>query len=264
MTPQQINDSVAAGRVYLTRSEQLAYRLNFVLWCVPLAFFVFLLSDQSAGRGEIFICGVISLLLFLWWLRYKINAPKLTAYRAKLTPEQFQTANQAAADTRDWRVITDTPEYFSAIQLSMQQNEGIKITAILQNEKVYLNSMAAPSLWANPFSFRVHKKNKAALLQRYREILRGEDVLKNVRTEAAEREAEFWNTSESSPKIMFQRIIGYSISLLFIGGSIYILMTATESELLAVALIGAVISGYCLSYIIADIRVIREKRKRKQ
>lgn len=193
------------------------------------------------------------------FLRHKIVSPRLAVYQSNLTEEQFKQANAAAAKLNDWIILSDRKDYFSAIKNVDWQWDGIKITAILKNGKLYLNSMVYPSTGSNPFTFGLNKRNKFELIRQYQSILKGENVIENTNKEIERREAMFWKESEWNVNNILKRIVGYGLSISFIGLSVYMI---TSGDVKAIGA-GIVLIGLCLPYIFQDIKVIREKEKRK-
>jgi len=204
--------------------------------------------------------GIFIIIAFFLLIRHKLVSPKLDVYKSELTEEQFKQANQAAATLNEWVVSSSRKDYFSAIKGTGWQWDGIKITAILKNGKLYLNSMVNPSMRSNPFTFGLNRRNKLELIRQYELILKGERVVESANNEIEKREEEFWEESEWNIKNILKRVVGYGLSILFIGLAIWMISTG---ELIAIGM-GIVVIGLCSSYIYQDIQVIREKRNRKK
>lgn len=85
-------------------------------------------------------------------------------------------------------------------------------------------------------------------------------VVESANNEIEKREEEFWEESEWNIKNILKRVVGYGLSILFIGLAIWMISTG---ELRAIGM-GIVVIGLCSSYIYQDIQVIREKRNRKK
>lgn len=257
MTPKEINQSIESMKIHLTKDEKINHWVNFLFLLIPLSFCCYIAIYEAITNGEIPIFGIIIIIAIFLFLRHKLVSPKLDVYKSELTEEQFKQANQAAAILNEWFVSSNKKDYFSAIKGTGWQWEGIKITAILKNGKLYLNSMVNPSIRSNPHTFGLNKKNKLELIQQYQLILKGENVVESANNEIEKREKEFWDESEWTFKNSMMRIIGYGLSILFVILAIWMI---SEGEILGL-LLGITILGFCGSYIFFDIKVIKEKKK---
>ncbi|HHH50332.1 MAG TPA: hypothetical protein ENK52_05075 [Saprospiraceae bacterium] len=260
MTSKEINQSIESMKINLTKGEKIEHWVNFILMLIPLVVLGEIIMGESITDGEFPKSGIIIIIMFFLFLRHKLVSPKLDVYKSGLTEEQFKQANQAAATLNEWVILSNRKNYFSAIKGTGWQWEGIKITAILKNGKIYLNSMVNPSTRSNPFSFGLNKKNKLALIRQYQLILKGENVVESADKEIEKREEEFWEESEWNIKNALKRIIGYGLSIPFIILGIWMI---SSGEIKGIG-IGIVLIGLCSSYIYQDIQVIRQKRKRKK
>ncbi len=261
MTQKEINQSIESTKVNLTKGESIEHWVNFFILLIPLGFFGEVTIYEPITNGEFpTTFGIIIIIAFFLFLRHKLVCSKLEVYKSELTEEQFKQANKAAATLNEWVVSSNRKDYFLAIKDTGWQWEGIKITAILKNGKLYLNSMVNPSTRSNPFTFGLNKKNKLELIRQYQLILKGENVVELANNEIEKREAEFWEESEWNIKNLLERIIGYGLSIPFIGLGIWMISTC---ELRAIGM-GIVLIGLCSSYIYYDLQVIREKRNRKK
>ena len=180
MTPKEINQSIESMKIHLTKGEKIEHWVNFFFMLIPLSLFGFITIYEPISNGEFPTFGIIIIIAFFLFLRHKLISPKLDVYKSELTEEQFKQANQAAAKLNEWVILSNRKNYFSAIKGAGWQWEGIKITAILKNGKIYLNSMVNPSTRSNPFTFGLNKKNKLALIQQYQSILKVENVVESV------------------------------------------------------------------------------------
>ncbi|THH36416.1 hypothetical protein [Neolewinella litorea] len=168
MTSREINRSIRTGKVQLTPGERVEHWVNFLFLSIPLVAVAFVLHYDLRVDGFL-IFGIVVFLLLL--LRHKLVSPRLEVYRSGLTDQQFKRANQAVAVGNEWIILSNRKSYFCAIQQVGWQWDGIRITAILKEEKLYLNSMVNPSVRANPFTLGWNRKNKAALIRQYQSIL---------------------------------------------------------------------------------------------
>lgn len=259
MTPKEINQSIESRKVHLTKGEKIEHWMNFLSLLIPLSFLGFITIYEPITNGEIPTFGIIVIIAFFVLLHHKLVSPKLDVYKSELTEEQFKQANQAAATLNEWVILSNRGDYFSAIKGTNSQWEGIKITAILKNGKLYLNSMVNPSTQSNPFTFGLNKKNKFQLIQQYQLILKDENVVESADKEIIKREAEFWAESEWNFKNILKRIIGYGLSIPFIILGIWMISSGEIEQIGS----GILVIGLCSSYIYQDIQVIREKIKNR-
>lgn len=260
MTAEEIKQSIDSMKIHLSKEESAEYWMSFFSFLIPLGVFAFIVVYLPISNGEFPIYGTIFIIiLFLLLVRYQLLSVKLDVYELDLNEEQFRQANEAAAILNGWIILSDSANYFTAIKETSGQWQGIKVTAIQNNGRLYLNSMPRPSIRSNPFTFGQNKKNKLALIRQYQLIIKGENVIEVACEIVAKRESEFWEESEWSIKNTLKRVLGYGLSLLFIVLAVMMITTGGFFEIL----LGLALIGLCLSYIYQDIQVIRKKRKRK-
>lgn len=253
MTPKEINRSIETKNVQFTKGERIEHWLNFVLLLIPLSLMGFLVID-TANQNEAFpFFGLILVGFFVLLLRHKLISPKLKAYKSNLTAEQFQMANHAAAKLNGWLVYSITENYFSAVK------DGIRITAILKDGKLYLNSMVNPVVRTLAF-FGPIKKKKFELLDQYRLILKGNDVIELANQKIVQQEEDFWKESEWTVKNTIKRILGYGLSILFIALGVFFILEGNIQEVLC----GFLMIIFSLTYIFLDVKVILEKYKKQK
>lgn len=245
-------------KIHLNKGERIEHWVNFISLLIPLSFFGFVTIYVPITNGAFPIFGLIVIGMFAIFLRHKLICPKLEVYKSNLTEEQFKEVNQSVAKLNDWTILSNREDYFSAIKVTDWQLDGIKITAILKNGKLFLNSMVNPSIRSNPFTFGLNKKNKMELIDQYQSILKGNDVVEIANSIIAKREEEFWNESEWTFSNSIKRIVGYGLSILFI---ILAFWMISEGEIQGL-IYGIVILAFCGTYIFYDIKVILKKTKK--
>lgn len=179
MTGKEINQSIETMKVHLTKVEKIEHWLNFIFLLIPLSGIGYVTIEGAIQNQRFPFFALIIIGLFVLFLKHKLVSRKFEVYKSTLTEEQFKQANQATAKLHDWTILSNRKNYFSAIKETDWQWDGIKITAMLKNGRLYLNSMVNPSSYSNPFTFGLNKKNKMELICQYRSILKGdfEDVL---------------------------------------------------------------------------------------
>lgn len=163
----EINKSIESMKIHLTKGEKIEYWVNFLSLLIPLSSLGFITIYEPITNEEVPTFGIFIIIAFFLLLRHKLVSPKLDVYKSELTEEQFKQANQAAATLNEWVVSSSRKDYFSAIKGTGWQWDGIKITAILKNGKLYLNSMVNPSMRSNPFTFGLNRRNKLELIRQY-------------------------------------------------------------------------------------------------
>lgn len=170
--------SIANKRIEFDKDENFDHWFNFVL----LLFFIVCICFGFAAEAT----GIVRILIVLFFisliglfLKYKIDCRALKQYKTNLTPNQFQSANESAAILNEWIVVHNEEEYFEAIKTALWQWEGFRITSILDQNTIFINSMVNPNSRANPFSFGVNRKNLNELIKHYQLEISKEDILAN-------------------------------------------------------------------------------------
>lgn len=187
MTQEEINKTIEKGRLQLTNSEKAEHWVNLALLVFPVGLMVY-----STKQEEYFLFSALAgLATFAALLWHKCSSPKWTVYKMEMTEFQFMQANEAAALLNDWTVLTNSGHCFSALQHKNWQWDGIKVTAVFKDGKLYLNSMVNPSLRSNPFTFGWNQKNKYELIRQYQSVIKGENVSKMARIDIERRETDF-------------------------------------------------------------------------
>ncbi len=259
MTSKEINRSIETMKIHLTKSDKTEHWLNFIVLLIPICLIGYESIEKVTQNKEFSFFVLLILGFFTLFLRHKLISQKLDVYKSNLTEEQFKQANQAAARINGWTILSNSKNYFSAIKNTNWQWDGIKISAILKNGKLYLNSMVNPSTRSNPFTLGLNKKNKTELISQYQSILKGNDVNVIAINEIAKREKKIWSESEWTFKNIIKRIIGYGLSILFIVLAIWMILSYEIKGLIY----GIILIGFCGTYIYYDVKVILEKKKAK-
>jgi hypothetical protein len=260
MTLKEIKQSIESMKVPLDEGERIMHWVNFFFMLIPLSLIGYLTVYEPILYDSIPLFGIVLVITFILFLWHKLVSPKLEVYKSELSEEQFKQANQAAVKLNEWIVISSRENYFSAIKPVGWQREGIKITAILDNGKLYLNSMVNPSIRSNPFTFGLNRKNKLELIRQYQAVLKGQDVVENAYKEIKKREEEFWAASEWNVGSILTRIVGYGLILIFLLIGILFIYEASWEGIFPILLS----IGISLTYVKSDIQIIREKNQRKK
>jgi len=258
MTKDQIKKSIKTLKVQLNLGQKVEYWLNFISICAFLYIMGHIAIENSIKNKELTLSSLAVITVILTFFRYQYLSTKLTATISSLSEQEFKQANTATAKLNEWVVLSNRKDYFTAIIEKNWIWEGMKVTAILKDGKLYVNSMVTPSIRAHPFTFGHNRKNKVKLLQQYKSVLEGNDVLENANIELEKRENDFWKESEWTLSKTIMRIIGYTLSTLFVSISI-LAITTGKFQLFIFGAVLMVISG---TYIFYDIKVIIEKKKK--
>lgn len=260
MTATEINKAISNMKIHFTKSEKIEYWINLVLILIfiGLISYVKIVDDfknQNLSFFTIFIFGLIILLI-----RHKVLGRKLTGYKSKLSSDDFKKANKATSDLNNWIILSNSDNYFSAIGESGWHLDGIKITALHKEGKLYLNSIETPSIRSSPITFGKKKRMKLKLIGQYQSIIKGINVSEEANKEIKRREEEFWNESEWTLSNSIKRIVLYSLSIPFIILAIWIMSKGISKHFF----VGLGLISICGTYIYFDLKVIIEKRKRKK
>lgn len=257
MTSEQIDKSIGSGKVQLNKGEIVEYWLNFIFLLLPVYFFGQVSIYTIFSFSELPILSVTLLGLLVY---HKLVSQKLKIYNLSLTGKLFKDANLATVTLSDWNVLTNTDECFVAIKSTTWRWDGIRITAINKNGKLYLNSMVEPSFRANPVTLGSNKRNIMVLLDQYQKALNGEDVISKANIEVAKNEHDFWEESEFTLVNNLKRIIGYGLSLFFIALSIWMIIKGKLQGLLY----AIIILGLFGNYVFYDLKIILERKRRRR
>ena len=257
MNIEEVDDSTETKRVQFTRGETIEHWIN----CIPVLFFIYFVGQ--AFMLTIFSSvdfPILSIILLVLLIIQKLFGQNFKVINLEINGSQFKHSNKAAAILYEWNVITNREDGFVAMKSSGWHWEGIRITVINSNGKLYLNSIVEPSYRANPFTFGSNKKNIRLLLEQYQMALEGADVIELANNEITKRENEFWQESEFNFINTIKRIIGYGLSIFFFGLSIWMILKGKLQGLIYTI----IILTLCGNYIYYDLKVIREKKKRRR
>lgn len=259
MNEFEIDKAIKTLRIPLSREENIYLWLNTTMLCVVM-WLIGSTSIETVRNNQSFPTLIIILLLLAVGLIYRtITINRLKVWKTDLTEDQFKEANIASATLNHWQIL-ENGQVFIAFQHSQWAWAGIRITSILKEGKLYINSMIIPVFRSTPFSFGNNRKNRFGLIKQYQQILKGANVMKLAKQEIRKREAKFWNESELSPKNLSLKLISYPLAMGFSGIAIWLI-----SSLKIMAIInGIILLGFVGKYIHYEWKIISEKRRRKQ
>ncbi|MDD4970616.1 MAG: hypothetical protein PHT07_14415 [Paludibacter sp.] len=261
MTTTEFENSIIRNRVFFKRSKLVEYWINFLFisFVMTMILIVDIESDIESNNLPKSLFFLTLLILLLLW--HKIKARKFEVWQIKVSEKQFKATCLATSIYLDWRPENITKNYFKANKSSGFQWDSIEITAIRTENEILFNSMPAPSIRSNPFSFGLNKKNRNLFRTQLQKALNGENVVELAEIDQKEKDDKFWKESELSPKNLVLKILGYSLTLFFVGLSVFILYT--NFSITSIIFCGAILN-ICSIFIIADFKIIKEKNRRKK
>ena len=260
MKESEIKDSLLYKRVFFKRSKLIEYWFNFLFLSFGLTMILIsdIESDIEYKKFPISLIVLISLILLLFW--HKIIARKFEVWEIKVSEKQFKDASLATAKYLDWYLENNTYNYLKANKDSGFQWDGIDITAIRTKNEILFNSMPAPSIRSNPFSFKWNYRNKKIFKTQLIKALNGDDVVVLAENFVKEKDEKFWSESELSAKNLSIRLVAYPLIILFIGLSVFFLYTEFSFRTIIVS---GTLLYICGNYLFADLKIIKEKKRRK-
>jgi len=251
----------ATKKVPLNNSELIEYWSNFLFLSSFLIFiFIFRIKDEIIAKEfpTSLLILTILLLLLLW---NRLTARNFEIWEVKITEKQFQDASLATARYLEWNITENSENSLTANKSTGFQWEGIDITAIRTENEIYFNSMVAPSIRANPFSFTLNKKNKKTFKSFLVRAYKGENVIEFVDKYLKEKEEKFWAEPEFSIKNLLIRIFMYLLITVF-GFLIFIILK--DSFSLKSIMVSSVLIGVSAMFIISDFKIIKKKKQLKK
>ncbi|MFK7807330.1 MAG: hypothetical protein AB8F74_05945 [Saprospiraceae bacterium] len=257
MESNQIKKSIDEEKIQLTSGEKFEYWINFILILFHVGTIFILTSFMAMEDYRLLFAPLLFYSAIIILIRHKLTAPNLDKLDYRLSEKQFKNANRAAAMLNKWTVLSNTKNYFLATKSIPWQWDGIRVTVMRTEKKIYLNSMVAPSVQSNPFTFGWNKKNKKELIHQYESVIKGNDVIKKAYDQKVKTRKEIEQESKWTPKRIMKRIIGYGFSTLLTIASILII---SDGDITGIFL-GVITIGICGLYIYDDMNTLFRKRK---
>lgn len=172
MNQFQIRKSFTSGRVQLTKLETIEH----YFFLVPILFLTFT-SSYLEISGGFPIFEIAMLLLAAYFIYHKFKALEFIKIRIPHSQEDFESAVEATAIELKWYIEEAGNNFFVAGKRIGWQWDGLQITIIRNEDEIYFNSMVAPSISSNPFSFGWHNKNLLIFCNNLDRTLKGEGVV---------------------------------------------------------------------------------------
>lgn len=260
MKKSEITYGIQNKRVYLKSGELLEQWGNIITLLFIVAIILIRGIQSELVNREFPIMLIVLLGIGITAILNNIRSRRFEIWKLEVSEQQFKDACIATAKYLEWDIINSQQNFLKAIKGTGWQSEGIRITAIRTENKIYFNSMVEPSLRSNPFSFGWNKKNKTEFRNQLLKAINGEKIVENAEQFQNIEEQKFWNESEWTAKNILKRIIGYGLSVSFIALGTWIIL----SEELQGIIIGVIVMGISFSYIYYDLKIIRKKKKMKK
>ncbi|MEO1515397.1 MAG: hypothetical protein AAFV95_10300 [Bacteroidota bacterium] len=211
-------------------------------------------SSSFYCSGLLFLLAL--LLAWVCWQRLFYHS-----YAAQISDEQFQRALEISAQELHASADLMAPNQARLYRGPLPYDSQYERMDIFKTaERLYINSINDPEMMRKSFSVKRNQENVDVFLRNMAGILKGEEVEQQwVDRQEAEEEA-FWDESEWTASKIGMRIIGYGLSLLFVGLGAFAIWSGGIEGIP----IFAVIAVICSFYIRQDLKILWEKRKRKQ
>lgn len=262
MTGSEIKNSISNNRVFFKRSKQIEYWINFTLLSFVLTMILIIgIKSELENKDFPLLLLIILTLSILLLFNHKIKARKFEIWKIKVSEKQFEDACLATSKYLDWYIEKKAKNYLRANKSCGFQWDGIDITIIRTENEILFNSMPGTSIRSNPFTFGLNKKNRNIFRTQLLKALKGENILEIAKIAEKEKEDRFWKESELTLKNLFIKAIGYSLTLFFVVISIFLLH---ENFSIKALVLSASFLSICSIFVISDIKITIEKRKRKK
>jgi hypothetical protein len=241
-----------ANRLLLTRWQTVN------LFAGPVAIFVaglLILSvewEEGPRLGWVFLIGGIG------WGYQLIRLLHFKRLHPPLPADQIEQALRAAQITREWEPLPSDSQQWAFIR-----SKGwtpVLITVKATPEGIIACALPDPDS-RSTLKLRGLKKDLDILRYCLRQAGKGIDPTPEAQALQQQQEAAFWAENEWSLVNLLKRLVGYILSLGFIGLMIWINI---EKPGLKSFLVALPVWAIVLQYLVADIRVLFAKRKRRQ
>jgi len=254
-------------RVKLTNWEKIEhFGISFWLLIPAIACDYFFIKDllYSSSKIHDFTPLIVSFIfLFLSGYLFIQNQQRtyFEEYKGHLSDADFKRAIKLTAKELSWDIVELTNNYAKAFRYPESFGHGEERIIIKKTvHRLLINSMNNPEGNRAGYSSKRNKQNINIFALNAAQILRGEYVEKSIRERKLKKKEAFWNENEWSFGNIMMRIVGYGLFFLFLLiGGLFILENAFAGIFFILV---SLIIGFI--YIRADLKILREKRKRKQ
>lgn len=255
-------------RIQLTNWEKIHHYSTSLGLLIPSAIFGYLsiLNYQSiSNQKENDYVSIIATILFfgssivLFFLQKKRT--HFEEYKGKLSNEEFKQAVKVTAKELGWHVEKLTNNFAKAYRPPEPLGNGEEqITIKKTKEKVFVNSIGSPVGGRNGFSSKRNKQNMSYFAINAGQILKGNNIEQQIEKKLEEKEEKFWQENEWSFGNVMMRITGYGLFLFFLSIGIYGILEGAYEGILPIII--SIVIGFV--YIRADLKILKEKRKRNK
>ena len=122
------------------------------------------------------------ILLAFYFIYHQYRVLSFKKYSINHTAQHFREAVDATAIELNWEIDTLNQHQAIAYQKDIpMQSEGIRITILRDDTRIYFNSIIDPFFGSNPFSWGRHGKNLHVFSKNLVSITQGIDILEEVR-----------------------------------------------------------------------------------
>lgn len=247
-------------KVKLSRDLWFSYFSKSIFLPVPGLMFAYFYFKSPQDSSLLFFSIVfLAAGAFFYWLDR--NRMFFQEFKADLTSEQFERAVKVTAKQLGWKITKLNDHFVEAYRSPVKMGNGGEIITIqLRGNRLLINSMKDPNLYRQGYSTKRNRQNVDSFIFNAASILKGEHVEELVQEKQQKAEEEFWEESEWTIGKIFMRIVGYGLAALFLFIGIMILKEGDLSGIF----FPLVSLGIAFTYIKNDVKILREKRKRKK
>jgi len=251
-------------RIELTGWEKIWYYDTSILFLIGASIFGFFFFQsyrtQPQNFGLLYLPFIFLIVSIIFFFIGK-NRLYFEEYKGQLSDKDFKKAVKITAKELRWEIIDLTNNYAKAFRYAEPLGGSDERIIIKKtSDKVYINSLQNFEISQGLYNRKRNRENINIFAYNAAQILRGEYVEKTIRERKHKKEEKFWNENEWSFGNIMMRVVGYGLFLLFLAIGLLFLTEGSIEGVFPVLISLAI--GF--TYIRADIKVLKEKRKRKQ
>jgi len=237
------------------------------------------------GAGSLFLFGVFRMIQFLLFrkmiftdylfiiffliitlivTRYWANKLKYIEFKFDIESDEFRKIVQSTAQELNWELKKLSNNHVLAYRNIKIMGIGGERIEIFRNEEkkiMGVNSIPNPEKNSIAYSRKQNEENITTFLKNCLAIESRLDLDKQILERKNQKKSIFLAENEWTFLKIFQRIIVYSLTILFIALGINSIKTETINLRGLLALIGGL--AFFIIYIITDIQIIIKKTKQK-
>jgi hypothetical protein len=254
---KEIEKQFKEGRLKLSLWDKIQhYAFVLIILFIPIVdLYVKYIKHEYSDIS--LIIDYIFIALAVYFTFYKYRSLAFKKYKINHSSSNFQSATEATAIELGWEVEKLNSHILIAESGCPTQWDGILITVLRDDHKIYFVSIIKPSLRSNPFSFGRNKKNFWTFSSNLIDSTNGVDVVQRAKAKADEEKMKSENEPEWNLKNTIRRIVIYLIILILFGVSIMILREGFHPYSILLLLI-------CLGYVLMDVTILIQKHSRRK